>query len=652
MVSFGKRFLKVNMSRFNLNNIFYLFLLLLCSSNVYGQNVSSQYEDYFVKFEDNRSMMEKVLNAAGVSNKDVGRSFALICGVNYYPNMDILKQNLDPAKEDVFIMQRYLKEYEYFDEIVVLENSNVTIDNLEYFLSTYFPDRLKKFPKSRFLFAYSGHGMTRNRDGYLLKNTARNLTDKNNSINLRILKVYMDEVVSAGHHVLVLLNSCYSGAFLKRSSFGKKPPIPKNPGAHAITAGGAGELSWADAQLGSGSIFFEKLIAGLGGIADDNTNGVITTYELASYLRGEIQGFTDDLQNPHLGDISKNGSQGEFFFLNRARQISENNLPEFKSDYRTSMGVDAEIMFDQGMEKLESKDFSSALSLFQRSSDLGNSKAMSNLGYMYFNGYGVKIDYKKAVKWYSKGAEEGNAMAMYNLGNKYKTGLGVIKNYYEAIKWYCKSAEAGNALAMQKLGHMYSNGDGVPIDNNEAVKWYRKGAEAGNSEAMTNLGYMYDNGYGVTKDYDEAVKWYRKGAEAGEATAMYNLAITYKNGSGEITKDNNEAMKWYQKSAEAGNTDAMYSLGKIYYYGEIVPRDIHAAFKWFSKAAKAGDADAMINLGFMYENGYSVAKDYDKATEWYQKAVEAGEHRANDELKRLGEELRKEKPIYKFKEQH
>jgi len=55
-------------------------------------------------------MMEKTLNLAGLTNEDVGRSFALICGVNYYPNMDIFNQNLNPAKEDVLLIQKYLQQ--------------------------------------------------------------------------------------------------------------------------------------------------------------------------------------------------------------------------------------------------------------------------------------------------------------------------------------------------------------------------------------------------------------------------------------------------------------------------------------------------------------------------------------------------------------
>lgn len=291
-------------------------VLLCCCSVAFAQKVPQKYQDYFIENSDTRSLPEKMLNKVGLTRADVGRSFALICGVSKYPNMKGKNGDLKPAAEDLRKLQAYLKHHEFFDEVVVLRDDQVTLPNLEYFLQTYFPARLKKFPKSRFLFAYTGHGMTENNKGYLLKSTARSLDDKGRAIHVNVLKVYIDEVVAAGHQVLVLLNSCHSGTFLKRS-YGDVVLLPKYPGAHAITAGGPSELAWHIDEVGSGSIFYEKLLAGISGIADAEKDGIVTGNELYSYLRREIQMVTDQGQNPQMGDISQHGSRGEFFFLNR-----------------------------------------------------------------------------------------------------------------------------------------------------------------------------------------------------------------------------------------------------------------------------------------------------------------------------------------------
>jgi len=279
--------------------------------------VSASYKPYFKYFVDKRSYKERILNFIDLTSKDVGRSFALIAGVSYYPNMPALQKDLKPAAEDLRRLEDYLKNVEFFDEIVVLKDTEVSLQNLRFFLQKYFPERLKQFPKSRFLFAYSGHGFNEGANSYLLESSARDLQDRANSINVGNVKVWVDEVVETGHQVLVLLNSCYSGAFLKRS-FGGKHFVPKYAGAHAITAGGTKEQAWHDPAIGPGSIFFEKLFAGLEGRADSmpagGGDGVVTVDELASYLKYEVQVSTDQNQNPQFGDISKNGSLGGFFF--------------------------------------------------------------------------------------------------------------------------------------------------------------------------------------------------------------------------------------------------------------------------------------------------------------------------------------------------
>lgn len=281
-----------------------------------------EYRKFFAHFIDKRSYKEKVLNLIGLTKDDVGRSFALIAGVSAYPRMPSLQRELPPAAEDLRKLEDYLKNVEFFDEIVVLRDQEVSLDNFRYFLQSYFPERLKHFPKSRFLFAYSGHGFNEGPRSYLVESNARNLQDREHSISLGHVKEWIDEVVDAGHHVLVLLNACYSGAFLKRGFGEGSHYVPKYAGAHAITAGGTKERAWHDPSVGDGSIFFEKLFAGLEGRADTlPRDGVVTVDEIATYLKYEVTISTDQTQNPQFGDISKNGSLGGFFFLNRSKPV-------------------------------------------------------------------------------------------------------------------------------------------------------------------------------------------------------------------------------------------------------------------------------------------------------------------------------------------
>ena len=267
------------------------------------QSVPEKYRGFFHHYVDQRSIPEKALNLVGLTKEDVGKSFALIAGVTRYPNFKPpLDPNLQPAAEDLQNLEQYLKNQEFFDEIVVLKDRDMNYDNLKYFLQVYFPERLRLSPHSRFLFAYSGHGITDGSSGYLLQSSAENLNDKNSALDLNVVHALVQHVVRAGHQVLILLNACYGGAFLKMS-FTPTRYIPRKPGAYAVTAGGSRERTWHDPSLGKGSLFFETLFRGLGGPADYAGDGVITADELAAYLKKQIQVFTDQNQNPQSGSL-------------------------------------------------------------------------------------------------------------------------------------------------------------------------------------------------------------------------------------------------------------------------------------------------------------------------------------------------------------
>jgi TPR repeat protein len=200
-----------------------------------------------------------------------------------------------------------------------------------------------------------------------------------------------------------------------------------------------------------------------------------------------------------------------------------------------------QAMEAKGDEYYQAKDYQQAVAWFRKAAEAGEPLGMTNLGYVYENGYGVEKDHKEAITWYRKAAEAGDAQGMNNLGYMYGNGYGVDKDYKQAVIWYRKAATAGKASGMANLGYMYVNGLGVDKDYKQAVAWYRKAAEAGDAVGMNNLGWMYRNGYGVDKDYKQAVTWYRKAAEAGNAS-----------GTNHLGKDYQQAVAWFRKAAEPG----------------------------------------------------------------------------------------------------
>jgi hypothetical protein len=300
---------------------FTALLLFICGSALAGQCATDapvQYKKFFRKNVEGRSMPNSVLAEHGVGDRELGRSFALVAGISHYPNLPDDKRALPQAKVDVNQLVTYLTEKEYFDEIVVLEDGDVTLENLNYFLGVYFPDRMGTDQKSRFLFAYSGHGFDDSGNSYLLTSSAEQMDDRTHSIDLDQLKVAVEKSVSKALNALVLLNSCQGGSFLGRIEYGDVRLIVPRVGAHAITAGAKGQATYGSGDQGRGSYFFEEVLNGLKGYADTRNDGLITDDQLYSFVRREVEHDTNGDQDPAFGDIEPHTSQGSFFFVRPA----------------------------------------------------------------------------------------------------------------------------------------------------------------------------------------------------------------------------------------------------------------------------------------------------------------------------------------------
>jgi hypothetical protein len=305
--------------------------------------VPENYRRFFSKYSDNRRFPATILQRLGLSPQET-RSFALVAGVSKYPLLP--EKDLAPANVDINNLARFFSDEEYFDEVVVVRDGDMTYDNIAYFLQSYFPDRLRKNPRSRFVFAYSGHGMfdKETEQGFLLGSNAVALNDRVHGLDMAVVKTLLSGPLRTGHHILALINACHSGAFVARTPFGGDPEahIPEKPGAHVILCGGTHEKGYQIPEVGKGSVFFEKFLAGVRGHADiypkSGGDGLITVNELATYITQEVRFSTDRDSNPISFDISRHGSLGSLYFLDKERFNKVHATPSLATGPRTSFG--------------------------------------------------------------------------------------------------------------------------------------------------------------------------------------------------------------------------------------------------------------------------------------------------------------------------
>ena len=138
------------------------------------------------------------------------------------------------------------------------------------------------------------------------------------------------------------------------------------------------------------------------------------------------------------------------------------------------------------------------------------------LGFMYYYGQGVEVDYDKALRFLREAVDKGGNEGYAVIGDAYREGHGVEQNYGAACECYSK---APVAYAKKRLGDMYRDGKNY----REALKHYQQAAEWGSADAQDCLADMYRNGQGVAKDPAEAMKWYMKAAQNGSAEAKRKI---------------------------------------------------------------------------------------------------------------------------------
>nr|BFE56903.1 hypothetical protein GCM10020063_014290 [Dactylosporangium thailandense] len=98
---------------------------------------------------------------------------------------------------------------------------------------------------------------------------------------------------------------------------------------------------------------------------------------------------------------------------------------------------------------------------------------------LFSTGTGVERDDAEAGRWLHRAAELGQPRALYNLGAAHATGNGAPKDPRLAVGYYERAALAGNARAAATLGVMYLMGGDVDPDERRAAEWLDRADDLG-----------------------------------------------------------------------------------------------------------------------------------------------------------------------------
>ena len=110
---------------------------------------------------------------------------------------------------------------------------------------------------------------------------------------------------------------------------------------------------------------------------------------------------------------------------------------------------------DDAVDAMRSGDFAEAYCIMRPLADDGDADAQYNIGWMYLNGYGLRVNDSLALEWWSKASEQGHADASFSIGMLYSLGEGEVpKDESIAIDYYLQAAENGQEDAITILQSM------------------------------------------------------------------------------------------------------------------------------------------------------------------------------------------------------
>ncbi|MDQ0513518.1 GH25 family lysozyme [Ancylobacter amanitiformis] len=309
----------------------------------------TKYCDLFKYYrKEMRPLDQPIVAALGGKTTDDVRSFALIIGVSKYK---VQEWDLPAVEIDVAKLTELFIDHQRFDEVIVLKNDDATVENIRYFLESYFIKKAaEQDGKSRLVVTYSGHGVgdagTGSKAGLVL-GAASSTSDWDHIVSTASLRAAIEQLAASHFHVLTLINACYGGGVFGLANAATNMGVTYLRGSHALTAGPSDQVVYSKGGLRDGSLFFDALVEavrldkadpdnttkftdGQGHVLSEIHDGTIRLGWISLYvtrrLQDQRQWFKDkgyELWPPLGGPVipKDQEARGAFFFMTTPRPV-------------------------------------------------------------------------------------------------------------------------------------------------------------------------------------------------------------------------------------------------------------------------------------------------------------------------------------------
>jgi uncharacterized protein len=212
-------------------------------------------------------------------------------------------------------------------------------------------------------------------------------------------------------------------------------------------------------------------------------------------------------------------------------------------------------------------DASRAFEMVGMAEQLGSREAPVKLGLMMIRGAGVERDVEGGLQLLNVSADLGNQRAIMELGLIYQHGLpnAVEADPARAFNLFRKAADLGSVGAAVICARMTIYGEGVPAEPGKGLAVAQALARAGEPGAYVLIGDVSAKGVLGFKSRDEIAAFaaYSKAGELGSQTGMVRTAVSMISGTG-TQRDVQSGLDLLEDTAARSNESALIKLADFY----------------------------------------------------------------------------------------
>ncbi|WP_316783335.1 tetratricopeptide repeat protein [Pedobacter frigiditerrae] len=595
-----------------------------------------------------------------VSNKEkdgpTGKTWAVVVGISEYQNIS----KLNYAHKDAEAFYKYLRTPQVnvpTENIKMLLNKEAISGEI-YGTLEWLAESVKE--NDKVIFYFSGHGdvekKTIHQNGFLLAYDAPIAAYMTKgTVSIKFLQDYLETYIAnnKAKEVLLIVDACKSGKLaggmegikMTMQALGKEwsGQITK------ILSAQEGELSLENPKWGGGrGVFSYYLMKGIQGLANRNTDNVITAGELALYLPLKVGDETANSQNPKIdGDAKRQlftfdnvllaDAKKDELIIPTGQMIAANTKKGF-ADEITPAVADAYAKYNEFVKKgwllwgeKETDTVNSALHIYNKllndpsAITIRPSLKSSFLAALQKRSQSKLDDYLKGVSNIFKEKDLRTAkeiMFAATLTDKKH----ILHDYIKARALFFNSLlveddlkgisilkdalklEGDAPYIYNRIGLRYADAK----KSDSAIYYYNKAVELSPSWVFpyNNLALEYKE----LKDYKKAIEYCDKAIAIDPNFAgIYNVKGTIH----EVKKEYDKAILLYEKSIALDPNDEITigNLAKLYY--SLDKYDLMLKYAQKAILVNPNLADAYNDLG----NAYDMLGDKEKSLFNYRKAV-------------------------------